>query len=377
MLGEAAADWGRAADAIARGLRGGRELPSWQRRFCGDAVHEVIRFRRKLAAAAGSEAPGALLDAFLDGAAERRVSPETAVELSYPDWMVEALRPGFGDETEALLRAMNARAPLAVRTNRLKCTREQLAERLAGDGIATRPCALAPDGLVLETRRNVYDMAPLRDGWMEVQDEGSQLVAEATAPPPRGTVIDACAGAGGKTLALAALLGGKGRLTALDVRAHALDELRRRARRAGVTNMTALAVDEGAATPALPPADRVLVDAPCTGTGVLRRHPEAKWRLSPRDVEELAAKQRALLARFAPLVRAGGRLVYATCSLLPVENDGAVADFLAAHPAFEPVPLKEILGRERALALGDGERLRLAPHRHGTDGFFAAVLRRR
>jgi 16S rRNA (cytosine967-C5)-methyltransferase len=188
-------------------------------------------------------------------------------------------------------------------------------------------------------------------------------------------VLDACAGAGGKTLALGAQLGNRGRLVALDVSAHKLVELRKRARRAGLTNMQALTAPAFAARADL--FDRVLVDAPCSGLGVLRRNPEARWRLGPGDLVELPARQREILETYAPRVAPGGRLIYATCSIAAVENDAVVDGFCAAHPEWAPVPAKEILGAERALAVGDGQRLRLFPHVHDTDGFFAAVLRRK
>jgi 16S rRNA (cytosine967-C5)-methyltransferase len=265
-----------------------------------------------------------------------------------------------------------------VRANRLRGGRAELAERLAAIGVPSQPTRLAPDGLVLGTRRNVYELAPFREGWMELQDEGSQLVAELVAPPPRSLVVDACAGAGGKTLALGALLGNRGRLVALDVSANKIAELRRRARRAGLTNVSALSLRDGEPPPGRASgAARVLVDAPCSGLGVLRRNPETKWRLQPGDLDELRARQRAILESYAPLCAPGGRLVYATCSLLPEENEGQVAAFLDGHPEFEPVTTREILGRERALAIGDGTVLRLLPHVHDTDGFFAAVVRRR
>jgi 16S rRNA (cytosine967-C5)-methyltransferase len=193
-------------------------------------------------------------------------------------------------------------------------------------------------------------------------------------------VVDACAGAGGKTLALGALLENRGRLTAFDVADYKLEELRTRARRAGMTNVRALVAD-----PKLPSseelalhgrADRVLCDVPCSGLGTLRRNPEARWRLGPADLDELPALQRQILERYAPLVATGGRLIYGTCTVSRAENDAVVDAFLAAHPEFVEVPAKEILGRTRAERIGDGTRLRLWPHVHETDGFFAAVMRR-
>jgi 16S rRNA (cytosine967-C5)-methyltransferase len=315
----------------------------------------------------------------------RRVTDEderTAIDLSYPTWLVARLVREQGREAAtALLAAMNRRAPLAARANRLKNTREELAERLQHENVTTQPLPLTADGLELLTHVNAYGLDAFSEGRFELQDAGSQIIAELVAPPPRGTIVDACAGAGGKTLALGALAANRGRLTAFDVSDHKLEELRTRARRAGLTNVQALLVEETLPTSeelALHGrADRVLCDVPCSGLGTLRRNPEARWRLTPADLDELPARQRAILDRYAALVAPGGRLIYATCTVARVENDDVVDAFLAAHPTFVEVPAKEILGRARAEAIGDGTRLRLLPHVHDTDGFFAAVLRRR
>jgi 16S rRNA (cytosine967-C5)-methyltransferase len=227
---------------------------------------------------------------------------------------------------------------------------------------------------------NAFGLSAFRDGLFEVMDEGSQLVAELVAPPPGGRVVDACAGAGGKTLAIAASMAGKGRLLALDVDGKKLEELRRRARRAGLSNVAARPVGEaGLALPAearLGGWERVLVDAPCSGLGTLRRNPEARWRLTPQAAKAFPARQLALLITYAPLVAVGGRLIYATCTLAEDENDRVVERFCAERDDFVRVPVKEVWGRERGAAVGDGLSLRLLPHVHDTDGFFAAILRR-
>ena len=289
-------------------------------------------------------------------------------------------------EADALGRALDAPAPVIARCNRLRGTREELAARLlAESGIETQPTLLAPDGLVLLGAALPFRTAAFAEGGFELQDEGSQLISEVVAPPPRGTVVDACAGSGGKTLHLGALLANRGRIVAVDLPtpgARRLAELRRRARRAGLDNLEAIEADPDAPEPpALARlrgrADRVLVDAPCSGLGVLRRKPEARRGTDPTWLDQLPALQLSILERFSPLVAAGGRLVYATCTVLAAENEQVVAAFLAAHPDFERVPIKSFLGRERAALIGDGTSLRLLPHVHGTDGFFAAVLRRR
>ena len=227
----------------------------------------------------------------------------------------------------------------------------------------------------------MFGLPAFKEGLFEVQDEASQLVAEVTAPPPRGLVIDACAGAGGKTLALGALLENRGRLLALDVDPKKLEELSRRARRAGLSNHRALEVDATAYPDEVEAlrgrADRVLVDAPCSGIGALRRNPEARWRLSEDDIPRLAGEQLGIARRAMSLVAPGGRLVYATCTVLRQENEAVVDQLLA--PGWEVMRVAEIWGSERAAAVTDpsGTYLKLRPDRHDTDGFFAAILYRR
>jgi 16S rRNA (cytosine967-C5)-methyltransferase len=289
-----------------------------------------------------------------------------------------------------VLQVQNERAPLTVRANLLKCTRAELQARLHSEGVEASESALAPHALRLHTRANVYALPCFADGWFELQDEGSQLIAELCAPPPGGVVLDACAGAGGKTLAIGALLANKGRIVALDIDRGRLSELQKRARRAGLSCVQALCVSADGERPPrsdaradLPPgvlgrgAHRVLCDVPCSGLGVLRRHPEARWHLGPRALDEINGTQRRILAACAHHVQPHGRLIYATCTVLKRENDQVVDDFLAAHPDFVEVPVKEVLGSARAHLIGDGQRLRLMPTADGPDGFFAAVLRRR
>ena len=329
---------------------------------------------------------------------------------SLPDWLASRWIHVFGaEEAAALARASNQPAPQTIRVNTLQADRDTLAARLRDHGLEVTPTARASQGLIVESRTDLFRVPEFRLGLFEVQDEGSQLVSELVAPPPGGSVLDACAGTGGKTLHLGALLRGRGRLYAVGVGAagrRQLVELRRRARRAGLHNVRFITLEESEATEtpestvpdALPPSaqrasgaspsppqelaelvgrfDRVLVDAPCSGLGVLRRNPETRWRVQASDVVRLAALQRAILERFAPCVRPGGRLVYSTCSILPEENEDVAAGFRRDHPEFSPVDAKEILGSQRAHEIGDGHVLRLLPHRHGTDGFFAAVWRR-
>lgn len=311
--------------------------------------------------------------------------------LSYPDWIVRVMLADLGPVRGlAVLRAQNRRAPLTARANLLRCTREELADRLRAEGVSSTVSELAPLGLLLQTRVNAYGLAAFQDGWFELMDEGSQLIAELVAPAPGEVVVDACAGAGGKALALGARMQNRGRLLAFDIDRDKLDELRRRARRAGLTNVQALCTSMDG-TGELPAelysrgAAKVLVDAPCSGLGVLRRNPEARWRLRPGDLDEIGVKQRAILATAASVVQPGGLLVYATCTVLRRENDQVVEELLRQRSDFSIVPASELLGLkgstlvERAV---DGPFLRTLPgEAQGSaatpDGFFAAVLRRR
>jgi 16S rRNA (cytosine967-C5)-methyltransferase len=314
-------------------------------------------------------------------AAERRLAPRIALAASLPDWLAARLVADWGDEAEPLALALNQRAPMTVRANTLIATRDELALELGRAGLEVRAGAWCDTALILESRTNLFGLEAFRRGAMEAQDEGSQLLAElaVAVAGARPLVVDLCAGAGGKTLAMAARLAGRGRIVAADVHPKKLDELRRRARRATVSNAQAILLDEGPWPPELDAlrgrADVVLVDAPCSGVGALRRNPEARWRLREADLAGFTAKQRELLERARALLAPGGRLVYATCSLLAAENTGVVAGLLAAHPDLARVPLERVIGA-RAAALGDGTSFTVAPHTHGTDGFFAAVMQR-
>jgi 16S rRNA (cytosine967-C5)-methyltransferase len=306
-----------------------------------------------------------------------------SVEGSLPRWIAERFVAELGeDEARALARAMNERAPLTVRANLLRTTREALQARLSDEGVAARPTARSPWGLVLDGHANAFALASFQEGLFEIQDEGSQILALAVAARPGQTVADACAGAGGKSLALAAEMHGKGSLHALDVDAERLDEARRRARRAGVHNLRARVLPAGpAADAALDDlagrCERVLVDAPCSGLGTLRRKPDARWRLAPEDPARFASLQRELAVRFAKLLAPGGRLVYATCAIGATEND-EVAAFVEREIGLVPAPLEQGLGKDVARSLQvAGHTLQLLPHRHGTDGFFAASFVRK
>jgi 16S rRNA (cytosine967-C5)-methyltransferase len=300
-----------------------------------------------------------------------------AVRLELPDWLYPHLMTQYGDDLAAEMTALREPAPLDLRVNILKGTRDQARAALAEEGWEAQPTPLSPWGLRIDGRRPVTAGAAFQSGLVEIQDEGSQLVAALTDARPGMRVVDWCAGAGGKTLALAAMMENRGQIVACDVSASRLEGAVRRLRRAGATNVERHLVEPGDkwAKRRVWTFDRVLVDAPCTGTGTWRRNPDARHRLTEQDLLELVRKQSSILDAAGRLVRAGGRLIYATCSLLEQENEGQVSAFLIRHPEFALVPLGQAWNLAGAAPQGD--MLALTPARHGTDGFFAAVLERR
>ncbi|HET8725817.1 MAG TPA: RsmB/NOP family class I SAM-dependent RNA methyltransferase [Anaeromyxobacteraceae bacterium] len=380
VLGGAAAE--RELD---RFLRSRPDLGAAGRRAAAEAVFGVGLWRRRLRHHAGEEAPPRLLLAallrdlsgrddaeVLCGLAPGSLPPPAAPPgdlagfHSLPGWLDAALRRAAGDEAPLLADALNLPGPVFLRANRARTDRDALAARLLGEGIETRPTRLAPDGLeVLTPRPNLLALPALRDGLLEVQDEGSQLLGLALGALPGESVLDACAGAGGKALLLAAAVGPSGTVHACDPDGSRLERLRTRARRAG-----AAVTVHGAEAPAGLLVDRVLVDAPCSELGALRRGPDLRFRIDPAGFAALPRLQLGILRRAALHVRPGGRLVYATCTFRPEEGEEVARAFAAEHPAFEPVDALP------GLSDPDGI-LRLLPHRHGTDGFTAAAWTRR
>jgi 16S rRNA (cytosine967-C5)-methyltransferase len=318
----------RAAAAII--LRPGGSLPVVARLFSGGQFAAVPLIAEEL----GVLAP--LAGHTLDHPA----MPE-AVRLELPDWLLPRLAARFGPALGAEATALLGSAALDLRTNLLKCTREDARAALAAEGTEAVPTPFSPWGLRIAGRRNVTAGAAFRAGLVEIQDEGSQLIALLADARPGQTVADVCAGAGGKTLALAMTMQNRGRLIACDVSEPRLDGAIRRLRRAGVHNVERHLFTTGDkwAKRRAGAFDRVLVDAPCTGTGTWRRNPDARARLSERDLDELVVRQAGILDQAAPLVRKGGKLIYATCSLLAEENEAQVTRFLARHPDFAQVPL--------------------------------------
>ena len=386
------------------------------RAFCAETVYGCLRRRRVLEAIAASPETGGpdraaarrLVAAYLlrDGAWSRAMlvaaglPPQESAELArraaelqlerlplavragLPDWLCDRLRERLPEaELLALGEAFDRPASVDLRVNVLRTSRDELRLLLAEEGFDCEPTPFSPVGLRRHARAPLFRTQAFRRGLFEVQDEGSQLVGLLVAPRPGEKVVDLCAGAGGKTLQLAALMRNRGSLYACDVAAARLERLRPRLRRAGIGNVRLVS-----GAPALERrlrrleglVDAVLVDAPCSGTGTLRRNPDIKWR--PIDLAGRVEVQRKLLARAARLVRPGGRLVYATCSVLDEENAAVVEGFLAGNADFRAEPAEAILRRQGVGLGGDAftpeGALQLYPHRHQTDGFYAAVLSR-
>jgi 16S rRNA (cytosine967-C5)-methyltransferase len=400
-------DWGFVTERLATAFRKETWLGAHDRRFVGETLYGMVRHLRRidLAIARGRRvrkpprdlerllallvldkliepAVAAKVEPDLDWklvatideviAAEKRPAARIAMEASLPDWLAERLVADHGERAEALALALNKRAPMTVRANLLVGDRDALAAELAKAGIQTTPGKWTDTALHLESRTNLFALDAFKRGALEAQDEGSQLLADLAAAQPGKLVVDLCAGAGGKTLAIAARLGNRGRIVACDVDAAKLEELRRRARRAHVSNAQAIHIADGRWPRELDAlrakADVVLVDAPCSGIGALRRNPEARWRLREADIATFQAKQREILASAHQLAAPGGRIVYATCSLLRAENQDVVGGAAT-------IPLVQVWP-ERGQALGDGATLTVTPSEHGTDGFFAAILDR-
>lgn len=297
-----------------------------------------------------------------------------------PHWLYTRLVERFGEEeTLQLAETLNTPAPLDLRVNSIKSNREQVIADLLAAPIVAEPTPYAPMALRIQKKPALQNLPVFKTGAVEVQDEGSQVLAQVVGARRGEMVVDFCAGAGGKTLALGAIMRNTGRLYAFDIADKRLAKLKPRLARSGLSNVhpVLIAHENDAKIKRLAgKIDRVLVDAPCSGLGTLRRNPDVKWRVKPESITELTVKQLSILNGAARLVKAGGRLVYATCSILDEENEGIVAQFLAANDAFSLVPMKEVLEEQR-IPLEMGDYLKLSPHLHQTDGFFAAVLERK
>ena len=318
-------------------------------------------------------------------AIDRSTLPEK-LRHNLPDWIASRLRSQLDDAGFwALVEACASTAPLDLRVNTVKAKRDDVLKALSEAQIEAQETPWSPLGIRLHGKPALNKLPLYTQGWVEVQDEGSQLLALLTGPKRSEMVVDFCAGAGGKTLALGALMRNTGRLYAFDISAHRLDKLKPRLARSGLSNVYSSVISherDERIKRLSGKIDRVLVDAPCSGLGTLRRNPDLKWRQSPRSVDELQGQQTAILASASRLLKPGGRLVYATCSLLPQENEEVAQAFGDAHPQFEPLNAGELL-REAGVAeaaqsaITAAGHLRLWPQYHGMDGFFAAAWRRK
>ena len=390
-----------ADETLSRYFRSHPELGRQERGFIAESAFAVLRRRRSLAAATGSSSPDSLVAAAaikvlglsarsLEGLVEPQLAEQirafsfagmpAAVRADLPDWLWDMLVADYGEaQAERIAAAMLNPAPLDLRVNLARTSREEARARLAADGVDAQPTPYSPAGLRVTGKPAINRHALFRDGLIEVQDEGSQVLAWLLGARRGEMVGDYCAGAGGKTLAVAMLMRGTGRIYAMDVSTRRLGALRPRAARAGVTNVHVIALsgdNDVRAKRLAGKLDRVLVDAPCSGFGTLRRNPDLKWRHAREAVTELAQKQRAILRAASRLVKPGGRLVYATCSILKAENEAIADEFAASSLEFESLSCEGLLAEQR-IPLKAGARMRLWSHEHGTDGFFAAAFERR
>lgn len=401
-------DFSYPADAVlSRFFRENKALGPRERAFIAESVYTVLRRKRSLERMCSADGekptPRKLFIAALvryQGVSQRQLADalkskelewvaqlkgvgeegmSLAERMDFPDWLVEKLQASQGETALLdLARGLNQPAPLDLRVNSFKSDRDTVLAQLRADGIECEPTPFAPLGISLKGKPSLARHPLFLDGTFEVQDEGSQLLGHLLAPKRGEMVADFCAGAGGKTLLLGALMRSTGRLYAFDVSDKRLAKLKPRAARSGLSNIhpAVIANEHDQRIKRLAgKLDRVLVDAPCSGLGTLRRNPDLKWRQSPASVAELTAKQAAILESAAKLVKVGGRVVYATCSLLDEENEAIVSAFLAGHAGFKRLSAAEVLAKQ-GIAIETGDDLRLLPHVHGTDGFYAAVLER-
>ncbi|MEJ2585195.1 MAG: class I SAM-dependent methyltransferase [Robiginitalea sp.] len=371
-------------------FRQNRQWGSRDRGFVAETVYDIVRWKRLYSEIAGIQSPFRTSDGYqlfavwallkghdlpdwseFKGITARQVrkrhtslSDIRKFRESVPDWLDALGEESLGAASWTReLAALNEQARVVLRTNRLKTTPAALQKELESEGVVTDLIPGYPDALQLRERGNVFRTRAFQQGLFEVQDAASQKVAPFLQAEPGMRVIDACAGAGGKTLHLSALMGNKGQLLALDIYPGKLKELKKRARRAGAFNIETRLISSSKVIKRLSnTADRVLIDAPCTGLGVLRRNPDAKWKLQPEFVEEVCQTQQELLTRYSLMLKPGGLLVYATCSILPAENEQRVNAFLESEAGSDFQLLKEH---------------HISPSREGYDGFYMAQLKRK
>ncbi len=346
-------------------------------------VDEAVKIAKRINPGAGGLV-NAVLRSYLRNtneisfpALEKNPAEHIAAFHSHPLWLVKIWLNIFGqEETIALCQANNELPPLTLRVNTLKVSREDLTQKLKSEDFSCEPTRFSPDGIILsDTPRPVQKTFFFKEGLLRLQDEAAQLISHLVNPRNGESVLDVCAGSGGKTTHLAALMKNTGRIVALDRDSEKIAQLTKDAARMGVSVIQSTQADLGQTLPEgfVDEFDHVLVDAPCSGTGTLRRNPEIKWRLKSTDIPTLAKIQSTILQNASAAVKKGGRLIYCTCSLLPAENDNMIQQFLADHPQFTVEISSPVISGH----LKNSRFFRTYPHRHATDGFFGAVLRRR
>lgn len=358
-----------------------RQLGSRDRKFIAESVYEIVRHFRfysdimksdqafDLVAAHLIKTNGELPDTedFIDFDVEKiksrmKYKYDDKVIYSFPDWLDELGKKEFGSEWSSLMRALNQPAQVYLRTNTLKTNRETLIASLKCEEIESKAVEGFPDCLILPVRKNVFITQSFKKGFFEVQDASSQLIAPLLDVSPGLRVVDACAGAGGKSLHLAALMKNKGKIISMDIHEWKLNELKKRAARAGVDIIETKAIDSTKIIKRLENSfDRVLLDVPCSGLGVLRRNPDTKWKLSSEEIKRLIELQKDILKDYSKMCKLGGKMVYATCSILNQENEEQVKWFLSSE-----------YGQGWKLE----KELRMWPHKEGHDGFYGALLSR-
>ena len=375
---------GRERGAIAEGVYAVLRNKSFFTDFAGSGNGMRRLTILGLAEAVGAESLGGLSEEEVEFLARIKEIDRSLIPAqkrsNLPQWLYDKFVGQYGEEeTLKLAEALNTPAPLDLRVNTIKANRDDVVAQLAQAPIVAEPMPYAPLGLRVHKKPSLQNLPLFKEGAIEVQDEGSQVLSQIVGAKRGEMVVDFCAGAGGKTLALGAAMRNTGRLYAFDVSEKRLAKLKPRLARSGLSNVhpVQIAHERDAKIKRLAgKIDRVLVDAPCSGMGTLRRNPDVKWRQKPEAVTEMHEKQVAILDGAARLLKGGGRLVYATCSLLDEENDQVIEQFLAAHDDFELVPMSKVLA-EQKIDLEMGDYLKLLPHKHQTDGFFAAVLERK
>jgi len=297
---------------------------------------------------------------------------------NFPDWMIGRLKDSFGDDLPAAMEALNAQAPVDLRMNSLKCPSvADLIHALDKEGHLATPTPHSPIGVRLKKRIAAFNTQAFQDGWFEMQDEGSQIVAQLVDAKPGDKVIDFCAGAGGKTLAIAATMKNKGRILAWDTSENRLKQMPKRLARAGVNNVQSHVIKDESdqfIKRHKASADWVIVDAPCSGSGTWRRNPDLKWRFTLEDLQELKLLQQKILASASRLIKPGGKLVYVTCSIFDDENIGQIKQFLGEHQTFKVAHPGKMWNKLTSAPETGLTVLQLTPHKDGTDGFFAVVL---